>query len=179
MGAGSSAIDNILEDSDTFQNAVVEAWDSAAESTLPADKVLSALQAVFVVVSASLPPPGRKLITRCPTPSDLFAVKPDAEPLDFDAFEAVARAVFRRISVDRGRRVLLAVVVGCVLVKSFKLSCRRTPLLGPLLAAVVVPALPTTPVSGPALGLAVCAYWPESKTLPTRLTPERLRRTPR
>ncbi len=83
-----------------------------------------------------------------------------ATPLDFDEYDELARAVFRRIALDRGRRLLVGVLAGTACVAALKATLRRTPLVGSLFHALLVPLLPTTLVSGPALGLAACAYLP-------------------
>lgn len=80
--------------------------------------------------------------------------------LDFDAYDELARAVFRRIALDRGRRLLTGVLAGTACVALFKATLRRTPLVGSLIHALLVPLLPTTLVSGPALGVLACAVLP-------------------
>ncbi len=152
---------------------------------LPRERLLKALTGVYDLIAAVLPPAGRRLITRCartnacrwcgsllavltplavhrpPKAADLeaeLAGRPDAS-LDFDGYEALARAVFRRVALDRGRRLLLGVASGVACIAVLKATLRRTPLVGPLFHSIVVPLLPCG--AGPALGVAACAYWPE------------------
>jgi len=77
-------------------------------------------------------------------------------PLDFDRYDALARAVFRRIVVDRGRRLLVGVAGGCVCLAFLKAGLRRTPLVGPLFHSIILPLLPAG--AGPVLGVAAVAY---------------------
>ena len=63
--------------------------------------------------------------------------------------------------MDRGRRLLTGVLVGTCVVAALKAGLRRTPLVGKLLHALLVPLLPTTLVAGPAAGLLICAYAPQ------------------
>lgn len=91
--------------------------------------------------------------------AELAAAGPASAPLDFDRYDVLARAVFRRIAVDRGRRMLVGVASGCVCVAVLKATLRRTPLVGPLFHNIVVPLLPYG--AGPVLGLAACAYLPD------------------
>ena len=77
-------------------------------------------------------------------------------PLDFDRYDALARAVFRRIVVDRGRRIVVGVAGGCVCLAFLKATLRRTPLVGPLFASLILPLLPAG--AGPVLGVAAVAY---------------------
>lgn len=134
-----------------------------AALALPRERLLFALVSVYRLVSAALPPAGRRLVTRQPTAADaalaLASLDPSAPALDFDSYEQVCRDVFRRLAVDRGRRAVVGVALGCAVVAAVKGMLRRTPLVGPVLHAVFVPLLPMTAVAGPALGLAVCAHW--------------------
>ncbi len=93
-------------------------------------------------------------------------LSPADAALDFDRYDALARAVFRRLAVDRGRRVMVGVVSGVVCIAVLKATLRRTPLIGPLFQALVVPLLPCG--AGPALGLVACAYLPEGAMPPWR-----------
>ena len=77
-------------------------------------------------------------------------------PLDFDRYDALARAVFRRIVVDRGRRLVAGIAGGCVCLAFLKATLRRTPLVGPLFASLILPLLPAG--AGPVLGVAAVAY---------------------
>jgi hypothetical protein len=101
-----------------------------------------------------------------------LAGRPDAS-LDFDGYEALARAVFRRVAVDRGRRLLLGVASGVACVAVLKATLRRTPLVVPLFHSIVVPLLPCG--AGPALGIAACAYWPDHTPLWKPAAPGRRR----
>jgi hypothetical protein len=104
-------------------------------------------------------PPGAR---RAPEQADVdaeLAYSDAATPLDFDRYDEVARAVFRRIAVDRGRRCLVGVASGCLCVAALKATLRRTPLVGPLFHSLVVPLLPSG--AGVLLGIAACAYLPE------------------
>ena len=85
-------------------------------------------------------------------------------PLDFDRYDALARAVFRRIVVDRGRRLVVGVASGCVCLAFLKATLRRTPLVGPLFHSIILPLLPAG--AGPVLGLAAVAYGPDRGVLP-------------
>ena len=87
-------------------------------------------------------------------------------PLDFDAYDELARAVFRRIAVDRVGRLVNGMLIGTLCVAALKATVRRTPLIGALAHALLVPLLPTTLVSGPALGIAACAYLPAEAFTP-------------
>ena len=87
-------------------------------------------------------------------------------PLDFDAYDELARAVFRRIAVDRVGRLVNGMLIGTLCVAVLKATVRRTPLIGALAQALLVPLLPTTLVSGPALGIAACAYLPAEAFTP-------------
>ena len=96
-------------------------------------------------------------------------------PLDFDRFDALARAVFRRIVVDRGRRLVVGVAGGCVCLAFLKATLRRTPLVGPLFNTLVLPLLPAG--AGPVLGVAAVAYILPDHGVPA--LPWKPRRTPR
>jgi hypothetical protein len=141
--------------------------------------VLKALVSVYELVAATLPPAGRRLVMRCvrdarrggrreaadlprtspPEQADLDAELGNAPldaPLDFDRYDALARAVFRRIVVDRGRRLMVGVAGGCVCLAFLKATLRRTPLVGPLFQTLILPLLPAG--AGPVLGVAAVAY---------------------
>ena len=83
-----------------------------------------------------------------------------AGALDFDTYDELARAVFRRIAVDRFGRLVNGMLIGTLCIAALKATIRRTPLIGALAHALLVPLLPTTLVSGPALGMVACAYLP-------------------
>jgi len=168
MGAGhslSSAVDDFLDSNDRFTTFVMMSFDDEADTSqrLPRERSLTALRCTYDLLAAVLPPAGRRLITRPPEQEDVDAEQTGeaGEPLDFDTYEELARAVFRRIAVDRGRRLLTGVLLGTALVAGLKATLRRTPLVGSLAHALVVPLLPTTFVAGPALGFALCAYTPD------------------
>ena len=170
MGAAASvlqrsvdgAVESFLDEDERFVHLVMISFDDDADAQqqLPAGRVLKALVGVYELVAATLPPAGRRLIMRPPEQADL-----DAElgvmglgdtPLDFDRYDALARAVFRRIVVDRGRRLMVGVFGGCVCLAFFKATLRRTPLVGPLFHSIILPLLPAG--AGPVLGVAAVAY---------------------
>lgn len=162
----SAAVDDFLDGNDRFTTFVMMSFDDEADVSqrLPRERCLAALRCTYDLLAAVLPAAGRRIITRPPEQEDVDAelVGGAGEPLDFDTYEELARSVFRRIAVDRGRRLLTGMLVGTALVAALKLTLRRTPLVGSLVHALLVPALPTTLVAGPAVGLLLCAYTPEN-----------------
>ena len=88
------------------------------------------------------------LLYRPPEQSDIdaelagaAAASVRAPSLDFDAYATLAHAVFRRIALDRGRRMLLGVASGVVGLFLVKATLRRTPLVGPLFQSLGAPSV--------------------------------------
>jgi len=166
-GFTSSLVDEVLDENERFQSFIMISYDNEAvlvdaQQRLPLERCLKALVGVYELLAAVLPPAGRRIVTRPPEQQDLDAElsQEATAPLDYDSYEELARAVFRRIAVDRGRRVTTGLLVGTACVLALKSTLRRTPLVGSLLHALLMPLLPATVVSGPALGLLLCAYLP-------------------
>ncbi|GJP45949.1 hypothetical protein CLOM_g5286 [Closterium sp. NIES-68] len=132
--------------------------------------LLEAAQAVIKKVSAKMDSRASRLCLRPPTKRDceyvlfLFPSLAACSSLSLPQFETFVRAVVKRVAVDKGRRLLLFVAGGVMVVHTIKGTIRKLPLVGAPVAMVVSAVFPTS-VVGPAVGVAGALMVEERKRL--------------
>eukprot|EP00898_Chlorokybus_atmophyticus_P008616 jgi/Chlat1/8756/Chrsp9S08574 len=167
MGAElSKRVDKLLDGNERFQEAVATAFaishkDRSGRMSIP--DALAAVQYIHKELADRLPEACRDVVLRVPKQSDVdqlmqepaFATK---TAFTFEEFEAFARAICRRIVVDRGARFAAAAVAGCYLVHLGKGFLRRTPVFGPVFSLLINPLVPTV-VVGPMVGAGIVKHF--------------------
>ncbi|CAI5506054.1 unnamed protein product [Closterium sp. Naga37s-1] len=132
--------------------------------------LLEAAQVVIKKVSAKMDHRASRLCLRPPTKRDceyvlfLFPSLAASAFLSLPQFETFVRAVVKRVAVDKGRRLLLFVAGGVMMVHTIKGTIRKLPLVGAPVAMVVGAVFPTS-VVGPAVGVAGALMVEERKRL--------------
>eukprot|EP00245_Coleochaete_scutata_P013625 TRINITY_DN5607_c0_g1_i1.p2 TRINITY_DN5607_c0_g1~~TRINITY_DN5607_c0_g1_i1.p2 ORF type:complete len:172 (-),score=27.82 TRINITY_DN5607_c0_g1_i1:496-1011(-) len=162
----SKHVDEFMEEVPQFKEAVQFAYDECGKTIsggLEAYQLLGACQLAFETIMDSVDPKWGKLCLRLPTQEDIDEVIRKTEifsrnrSLNLTQFEAFVRDVFKRVALERGKRVGMYMLGGFVAVCVAKGIIRRVPLVGRPVNFLASMFLPTF-VLGPAVGIAGAVY---------------------